>query len=359
MQEKRNTPNSKLIPLAIILACLAVLSRFFTDPFRYTIQADDMIFLQLLKSHSILDSSFAVQETFNGRWFSHLYTCIVFSILKTNWTMYFLYDLFAFLLLVLSLFCFFHAFIKRKFISQLSFAKKILLSFFTATVFFIFLVDGRYEVFYWVSSVSNHLLSVILFFFALALFAGSFNYLRLFLLALIAFCLGQMNEIYIINYLLVLFILQLVMPQSRIYFIAMVIVLGISFFYNITATGTASRFNRAVPEFSITQTMKDIAETFLLPITNYRYLPMKIAALVLLVLSVQNYFKLSFTMPGNYFILFNRLLLLACLLGVLAQCFLLRMVCPYRSLLVYCLALIYFLFVMAGKKIINPLKLFF
>src|SRR6185503_16877186 len=184
----------KLVPVAILLIVAVVLSRFFTEPFRFTIQADDFLFLNQLKNKSAWDTSLAILHSSNGRWFSHFYTALVFTVLKTNWSIYFIYDIFAFLLLVLSLFCFFNSFIKKGIISQLTFLKQILLAFFTACVFFIFLMDGRYEVFYWVSSISNHLLSVIFFFFALSLFIGK-NVLRLPLLAVLAFCLGQMNEI--------------------------------------------------------------------------------------------------------------------------------------------------------------------
>lgn len=348
----------KFTPALLIIACLAVLSRFFIDPFRYTIQADDTIFLRLLQDHSVWDSSFEVQKIYNGRWFSHLYTCIVFDILKMNWHIYFAYDIFVFLLLVISLFSFFHAFMKAGIISTVTLTKKILLSFFTAAVFFIFLVDGRYEVFYWISSVSNHLLSVIFFFFLLALFVSK-NSSRFPLALLLAFCLGQMNEIYIMNYLLILFFLQLAIPQTRGLFIAIVIILGISFYFNVTAVGTATRVNRAIPEFSAAQASKDIAETFLLPFITYRYLLIKIAAAALLVFSVRYYFKLSFNLSGKSFYTFNRLLLAVSVFGICAQCFLLRLVCPYRSMLVYMLAIMYFAFLMAGRRITNPVKLFF
>ncbi|MGZ3865700.1 MAG: hypothetical protein ACXVNR_04460 [Bacteroidia bacterium] len=337
---------------------MAVLSRFFIDPFRYTIQADDTIFLRLLQDHSVWDSSFEVQKIYNGRWFSHLYTCIVFDILKMNWHIYFLYDLFVFLLLVVSIFCFFNSFMKAGIISGLTLAKKILLSCFSASVFFIFLVDGRYEVFYWISSVSNHLLSIIFFFFLLALFVSK-SVLRFPLALLLAFCLGQMNEIYIMNYLLILFFLQLAIPQTRGLFFAISFVLIVSFYFNVTAVGTATRVNRAIPEFSALQASKDIAETFLLPLITYRYLFIKIATAALLVFSIRHYFDLHFSLNGKYFFAFNRLLLAVSLFGICAQCFLLRLVCPYRSMLVYMLTIIYFVFLMASKRMKNPLKLFF
>src|ERR1700752_4233178 len=105
--KKNDTIINKLVPIAILLTIIAVLSRFFTEPFRFTIQADDFLFLNHLKNKSAWDTSLAILHSSNGRWFSHFYTALVFSILKTNWSTYFVYDIFAFLLLVFSLFCFF------------------------------------------------------------------------------------------------------------------------------------------------------------------------------------------------------------------------------------------------------------
>jgi hypothetical protein len=356
--EKNNNIINKLVPTAILLTIITVLSRFFAEPFRFTIQADDFLFLNHLKNKSVWDTSIAILHSSNGRWFSHFYTALVFSILKTNWSIYFIYDIFAFLLLVFSLFCFFNSFIKREIISRLTFTKKLLLSFFTACMFFIFLIDGRYEVFYWVSSISNHLLSIIFFFFTLSLFIGK-SFWRFPLLAVLAFCLGQMNEIYVMNYLLILFFLQLALPETRISFIVFLIVIGGSFLFNITSAGASARLNEAAPDFNTTQTMRNAGETFLLPIINYKYLPIKITSLILLIFSLRNYFKLKFSLESTYFYTFNRLLFLACIFGICVQCFLLKMVCPYRSMLAYCLGLIYFIFLMACKGIANPIRLFF
>ncbi|MGZ3863622.1 MAG: hypothetical protein ACXVPN_09385 [Bacteroidia bacterium] len=359
LTEKNKNILNKFLPYALILTCLVVLSRFFIDTLRFTIQADDFMFLTKLQGHSVWEASMLVLQRSNGRWFSHFYTCLVFSILKTNWSVYFIYDIIIFLVLVVSIFCFFLSFMRAGLISSISNPKNWLLSFFTASVFFLFLIDGRYEVFYWVSSISNHLLSIIFFLFSLTVIISKPGFYKMPLLLILSFCIAQMNEIYVISYLLVYAFMWLSFPQTKnsVILVFTVVVLGL--ILNICSAGAAARINEAAPDFSIVQSVKNVTTTFALPLINYRYLPIKIAALLLLIFSLRNYFKLSFATTGRHFHLFNRLLFLFAIAGVFAQCYLLRMVCPYRSLLVYSLCLVYFLFVMAVKGTINPLKLFF
>jgi len=350
---------NRLFPGLLILTCIAVLSLFFIDPFKYAIQNDDYIFIFLLKTHSISESISFVMATYNGRWFSHFYTFLVFSVLGANWSFYFIYDLFIFLLLVLSFHSFFTLFIKKGIISELSFFKKTLLSFFIASIFFIFLLDGRYEVFYWISSISNHLLSIIFFLFSLSLFVSEYSFFRTFLLGVLCFCLGQMNEVYAVNYLFILFFIALTIPKTKIYFIIALIALSSGLLINVFTIGSSIRYYHAATEFDFLKSVKDFTYTFLLPIINFRYLPIKLSGLILLFLAIRDYFKIRVYLPGKLFFAFNRFLAIACALSIFAQCYLLRDVCQYRGLLLYCLTLLYFIFIMASKNMLNPLKLFF
>lgn len=359
LSEKNRNILTKLVPYVLAFVCLLVVSRFFIDTRRFTIQADDFMFLTKLQGHSVWEASMLVLERSNGRWFSHFYTCLVFSVLKANWPVYFIYALLMFFVFVLSLFSFFSAIVKERLISDINISKRWLLSFFTASVFFLFLIDGRYEVFYWVSSISNHLLSVIFFLFSLSLIIRKLGLYKIPILLFLSFGISQMNEIYIISYLLVYVFLWFWLPREKTNLLLIFIIIASGLVLNVCSAGAAARVNEAAPDFSLGRSFIDCRETFTLPLINYRYLPIKLAAVLLLIFSLRNYFKLSFTAPGRHFLLFNRLLLLTAVIGVFAQCFLLRMVCPYRSMLVYCLCLVYFVFLMAVKNTVNPLKLFF
>jgi hypothetical protein len=369
MQAKQNTVT-KLIPYILILICITVISRFFSEPFTFPVNVDDCLYSALLQNHSILELmqmlggkyNGAYIAHFDGRLFSNFYSLLVFSILKTHHSIYYLYDLFIFFVLISSFIFLFYSLQKNGFISQLTNIKKAFLSLFVSCVLYIFLLDGRYEVFYWVSGISNHLLSIIFFVFALGIFINKTNFLRVIILMLLAFCFGQMNEVYAINYFIVFLLLAIFDSQKRFSFTIMLLSVLISLYLNLSAHGTAVRFNTLYSietHFNFMEALKDSIDTFLLPITNYRYLPIKIPALILLFLALRDYFQFHFLLPEKKFPLINRLLLAGAVLSIFMHCYILGEMCTYRGLLFYFLTLMYFVFLMASRNIINPIKLFF
>src|SRR6201993_70145 len=199
MQAKQNT-ITKFIPYALILVCAAVISRFFSEPFAFPVNQDDCLYSALLQNHSIWELMQMLSGKYNGayiahfdgRLFSNFYSLLVFSILKTHHSVYYLYDIFIFFVLIFSFYFLLNTLIKIKLISSLSIQKNVLLSAFVSCSLYLFLIDGRYEVFYWVSGISNHLLSIIFFVFALGIFIGKTNFLSILVLMLLAFCFGQM-----------------------------------------------------------------------------------------------------------------------------------------------------------------------
>ena len=361
---------TKLIPVSIILVCVAVISRFFIEPFKFPVNIDDCLYSALLQNNSIWKLMQMLSGKYNGiyiahfdgRMFSNFYSLLVFSILKTHHSIYYLYDLFIFLILVASLYFLFTALIKKGVISSLDFSKKLLLSFFVSCSLFIFLIDGRYEVFYWVSGISNHLLSIIFFIFTLALFIGKRSFLNSLLISLLSFCLGQMNEVYALSYFFIFLFIAIALPATRVSFIIMLVMVFVSLFINLSAYGTAVRFNTLYSistHFNFASSLKDTADTFWLPFINFRYLPIKIPVIILVFFTIRDYLKIQIYISTKHLLYFNRLLLLAALMSVFLHCYILGEICTYRGLLFYCLSLLYFIFIMASKNIVNPLRLFF
>ncbi len=368
--QKENKLLTKLIPAAIILVCVGVISRFFTEPFKFPVNIDDCLYSALLQKYSVWELmqmlpgkyNGAYIAHFDGRMFSNFYSLIVFNILKTHHSLYYLYDLFIFLTLVTSLYFLFKTLIKKGVMSSLTFLKHILLSFLVSCSLFIFLIDGRYEVFYWVSGISNHLLSLIFFVFMITLFIGKPTFLRILSLSILSFCLGQMNEVYAVIFLSVFLFLAITIPSTRVSFITMLAAVSLSLYINLSAHGTVVRFNTLYSistHFNFVSSLKDTVDTFWLPFINFRYLPIKTPLVILLFLTVRDYLKIQVSIPAKYFFLFNRVLLLTALLSVFLHCYILGEICTYRGLLFYCLSMIYFIFIMSSKNIVNPIKLFF
>ena len=369
MQAKQNT-ITKLIPYTLILVCVAVISRFFSEPFTFPVNIDDCLYSALLQKHSIWELmqmlggkyNGAYIAHFDGRLFSNFYSLLVFGILKTHHSIYYLYDLFMFFVLTGSFLFLISSLQKNGYISPLSNIKKAFLSLLVSCVLYIFLLDGRYEVFYWVSGISNHLLSIIFFAFALGIFINQTNFLRIVVLMLLAFCFGQMNEVYAVNYFIVFLLLAVFDPHKRFPFAIMLCSVLLSLYLNLSAHGTVVRFNTLYAietHFNFMEAFKDSIDTFLLPFINYRYLPIKIPVLVLLYLALRDYFKFHFLLPEKKLLLINRLLLVGAVLSIFIHCYILGEMCTYRGLLFYFLTLMYFVFLMASKNILNPLKLFF
>jgi hypothetical protein len=353
----------------MIVVCVAVISRFFSEPFKFPVNQDDCLYAALLQKYSVWELVQMLPGKYNGvyiahfdgRVFSNFYSLLVFSILKTHTSVYYLYDLFSFLLLVPAFFYLLSVLIKNNLVYPITTAKKSLLSLFLSCTLYIFLLDGRYEVFYWVSGISNHLLSIVFFVFSLGLFIDRSNFLRTFILVLLSFCFGQMNEVYAVCYFFVFLLLTIAEPKKIISFVFMLAALSLSLYMNLSAYGTAVRFNTLYAistHFNFLSSFPDTVNTFLLPFINYRYLPIKIPVLICLFLAFRDYARLNFPVPGKHFLWFNRSLLLGAIMSIFLHCYILGEICTYRGLLFYFLCIVYFVFVLATKNTINPVKLF-
>ena len=368
---KRHTDIlNKVIPASILALFLLIVWRFLVEPFLFPVNIDDCLYSALLQDHSIWELTKMLSGKYNGayiahfdgRVFSNFYSLIVFSILKTHTSTYYLYDLFIFFALLGSLYFFIGRLGTIGVLSPSTTGKKILFSLITGSCFYILLLDGRYEVFYWISGISNHLLSIIFFIFALTLFISKQTFLNRLILATLAFCFGQMNEVYALCFLLIFALIALRFSTTRITLGLMAITLGLSLYMNLSAHGTAVRFNTLYSistHFNFWSSWKDMADTFWLPIINYRYIPIKIPVVILFFLTVRNYLNIKIAVSEESLFLFNRMLLLTALASIFMHCYILGEICTYRGLLFYIFSLLYFTFLIASLHIKNPLKLFF
>ncbi|MGZ3904628.1 MAG: hypothetical protein ACXVC6_13085 [Bacteroidia bacterium] len=346
-----------------------MISRFFVEPFLFPVNLDDCMYNALLNTFTFPelvqmlpgDCNGHLFSHFDGRMFSNMYSLLVFSIFKHHWASYYIYTLFLFLVLIGAFYFMYRSLMINNRITFISPLKSLLLSAYTACLIYIFVMDGRYEVFYWISSTSNHLLSLIFFILCIGLLSYPRNWLSNFLLCILCFCFGQMNEVYAFSYCCVFLFFAFIQPKKRMVFLLMIAFVSSAVMINLTSPGTISRFNVLYDistHFNFVSSLIDTKDTFLIPFVNYRYLPIKTTAFVIFFLLIKDHFKIHFKPSSKKLIWFNRILLIVSVLSVFLHCYIMGEVCTYRGLLFLGLSFTYFVFIMAAKNIFNPLKLF-
>lgn len=359
----------KLLPYSAIAVCILVISRFFIEPFLFPVNLDDCMYNALLNTYTLPeliemlpgDCNGHLFSHFDGRMFSNMYSLLVFSIFKHHWASYYIYVLFLFVVLICSFYFMFRSLMINHYITFLAFGKTFLLSAYSACLIYIFVIDGRYEVFYWISSTSNHLLSLIFFIISIGLLCWPRNWFSNILLCILCFCFGQMNEVYAFSYCCIFLYFAFIQPKKRMVYVLMIAFVSSAVLINLTSPGTISRFNVLYDistHFNLVSSLIDTKDTFLVPFVNYRYLPIKLIAFVIFFMLVKDHFAIHFRPSSKRLILFNRILLVVSVLSVFLHCYIMGEVCTFRGLLFLGFSFTYFIFIMAAKNIFNPLKLF-
>lgn len=227
--------------------------------------------------------------------------------------------------------------------------KRLLFSCLTACLLFVLLLDGRYEVFYWISSICNHLLSIVFFLLSLScLLNQDKKWLAVPAYTLLFFT-GFMNEVYALCFCLILLCMAFLSPSAKGRYVIGVCLIILALMLNFFSAGTAQRLGEATGSTAFANALQDSFHSFLYPFYNYRYLPFKLLTGVIFALSVRHYFKLELFVSTRFYVL-NRILVLTLPLTILAQCWLLRIPCPFRGLIFFNLVIIYFLFLYSAKK---------
>ncbi len=157
---------------------------------------------------------------------------------------------------------------------------------FTAALFFLLFV-GRQEAWAWVSSANNHLLSVILSVFLFSsLIKETNSILNTIWVCILAAALGGLNEVNATCCAMAtvgLFALQkFYYPQLKLSKLNMslaIIIIVISLAVNVLSGGYESRMN-SLPNFTLPQSIKNTAHTFALPLMQYRFIALRLFALI-------------------------------------------------------------------------------
>jgi hypothetical protein len=272
-----------ILPAALVAGFLCF---FFYDAFHYQTNIDDSYNDAALSRVGIIGSVKLFFMEVNGRWFSHIITAIGFKFLKHNYVYYALYVSGIMLLFVASIAVLYRRYYNTFFKEEVTAYGSILFAFvFTATLYFL-LFAGRQEIWAWVSSANNHLLSVILsaLLFALLLKENRLVYKTL-AVFLLAAAIGGLNEVNAVCCAMAVFGFFVVVRNyyrevkiSSVDVAVAICIIIASLSVNVLSGGYASRMN-GLPDFTLGQSLKNTVHTFALPVMQYQLIGLRLFAL--------------------------------------------------------------------------------
>jgi hypothetical protein len=288
------------LPAAMVAGFLCF---FFYDALHYITNLDDSFNDEYVSNLGVVEAAKLFFSNINGRWFSHIITAIAFHFLKHNYAYYAVYVTGMMLLFVASISVLHKTYLKTFFSQEVSVLQSVLFAFvFTATLYFLLFV-GRQEIWAWVSSANNHLLSVVLCVLLFALLLqqnkSGFKTIAVFLLAA---AIGGLNEVNAsccaLSVVGLFFLQQFYYPQlklSKLNMILAALIIITSLSVNVISGGYESRMN-SLPNFTLPQSIKNTVHTFALPVMQYKFIVLRLFALLTFLFFIDTDFSnLKFT----------------------------------------------------------------
>jgi hypothetical protein len=280
-----------ILPAALVAGFLFY---FFTDAFNRHVSLDDYFYEGLVRKHGAAGAIRIFYDIANGRWFSHIICGMCFTYIGTGFFGYGIHLTILLLLFVLAtaaLYKNYYATFLKKDISLISLLP---LSFVFAATLYFMLFEGRWETWGWVSSANTHLLSVIvsLFLFSILIKKNTTTVSAL-LIFLLSAMLGGLNEVNAICAALtaggLLFLNKYSFPDiklNKVNIAVSILAIAASLAINIFSGGYKLRME-GLPDFTITQSLKNTAHSFLMPVLHYHYLSFYAAALIVFILFIK------------------------------------------------------------------------
>jgi hypothetical protein len=272
-----------ILPAAMVAGFLCF---FFYDALHYKTNIDDSFNDEYVSKLGVVASIKLFFSNINGRWFSHVITAPTFAVLKHNYTYYAIYVTGMMLLFVASISILHKTYFKTFFKKDVGVKASVVFAFvFTATLYFLLFV-GRQEIWAWVSSANNHLLSVIfcVFLFSLLLQENKSTFKTICVLFFAA-AIGGLNEVNAVCCILSvcgLFLLhKFYYPQfklNKVNMLLAVLVILASLSTNVFSGGYESRMN-GLQNFTLPQSIKNTVHTFALPVMQYQLIVLRLFAL--------------------------------------------------------------------------------
>lgn len=341
------TGSNKMLPVFLWILFFVILSFILFEPVSYKITIDELWFIALNTKYSVLDAALTYCKLWNGRFFSNLYNAAVLNLLGWNLNLYAVYNTIIFFLLYFATFFLVHKSKKQHYLhfQRLNTAT-------TATVLpiltFVFFFRDRFEIFYWISSISNHLLSFILLGFAVGLILMGRKGSNLIALAIISISIGGLNEVYAICYFIFLLLVAILSKKASLLIPASLLLPVIVFSY--LSAGTAIRMNY-LPEMNWIASIKFT----ILSIWNRIISPEFFLTILLLVIIFKTgsiNIKTTFRNKKSYNLTLVGLLMTG-IASIWGHCLILGDTCPARGQLIFFICVIAIVCLLLSKQTEN------
>lgn len=282
------------LPAAMVAGFLCL---FFYDALHYITNIDDSFNDEYVSKMGVVNAAKLFFSNINGRWFSHIITAIGFHFLKNNYTYYAIYVTGMMLLFVASICVLHQTYLKTVLSKEISVLKSISFAFvYTATLYFLLFV-GRQEIWAWVSSANNHLLSVILCVVLVTLLLQQTTIIKTIMVLLLAAAIGGLNEVNAVCFVMLvggLYFLQMrnyiELKLSGVAVVLAILIIAVSLSVNIFSGGYESRMN-GLPNFTLPQSLKNTVHTFALPVMQYKFIALRLFALFTFLFFVETNFS--------------------------------------------------------------------
>jgi hypothetical protein len=329
-----------LIPAALILVFLC---SFIHGVLWYKPDGDDLYFLGVQKAMGSWKGSLFFYQQVTGRWLGHILSFLNFSLFSYHVHYYWIPVLCMLFVFLSSLAYLLRVLSDTYFDYRISFFE----AFFSALVFtsclYFFLYEGRWETWYWLSSVFIHPFGMSLMFigFGCMLDEGVKGPVGYTVLGLAFFALGGIQEICsVLSFLFFAWIYKecavVRRPALLRKMVLAALVLTVSFLGNLLSSGFRTRIDNQ-PSFRVLQSLKNTIHSMLVPVLDYKYLLPRVLAFLVWILWLRTIFhRMRSEKQMNISEVLKRIALPA--LGIISvslfmTCYVLCDIAPQRCLL--------------------------
>jgi hypothetical protein len=257
---------------------------YFSEASLCPLLRDDHWFHDIFTKNGFTKSYVLLYSEINGRWFSNLAELLFLYPVLFWFPGLFLVRVLILLLFIRGLELFISEFIYNRFRKTMSDTLVRLIAIFcTALLFFVFW-EGRVEVWFWLSSLCSHLLSLSLMLWLFGfLLKENARTIEKCMIVFISAVLGGMSETYALMCLLLLLIFFLKGMTSLRRTVLPFTVMLLSVLLNVCSPGARARLG-VLPDVDILQALKNSIHSMLLPVIAFYYIPLKLLIVSLAVL---------------------------------------------------------------------------
>ena len=260
---------------------------FIYNSLQYKFLEDDIYFLESTVNRNVMQGFWFFYDNLNGRWFSNFLNSVIFGSIGNNPQHYWPVHLMQFFLFILSASYFFKSIFSYLVHAKHSFSKCLSYGVFFTSIFYWFFFDARIEVWYWESSCTVHLISLIGIFtiYALVYEQNISAFLKYTLTIFLCILIGNSSETFSVACVLISAYISFTSQKNKPLFylhITVAFFIGISLLSNVFAASTSLRKNNLL-DSTIYNGIKFTFYTVYLQLQKVKHIPFKIAALTLLV----------------------------------------------------------------------------